>query len=40
MSNAPKAAVPNIAPIVRKNWRDAVAAPSSDWGTEFCIATT
>src|SRR4029079_10279085 len=37
---APKMAAPNIEPIVRENWMEAVAMPSEERGTEFCIATT
>ena len=33
-------AAPNIDPIVRENWMEAVAIPSDDRGTAFCVATT
>ena len=33
-------AAPNIEPIVRENWIEAVAMPREERGTEFCIATT
>ena len=37
---APNIAVPNAAPIVRKNVTPDVATPSSPWGTAFCAAST